>query len=217
MTRILQRDLRDKEGSKLFPVKELDWFCKNAYNTGLKYTESWNLRHVTSLFKSCISIIHYYPTDLPKQDIADLSLRQLFCHFMLATTYTALARAEDNIEEQLQLHLMVRKHVEAYDSRYTESLHGLDDVSAEDLRSKLGSLLVFDLEAAVSLKSWDDLPTVARKMGAAKDLETLQAAADCMLRAEGPPIQGTCLETILSSEVTDDLTRSGLFDFTRFN
>ncbi|KAK7980960.1 hypothetical protein PG989_013417 [Apiospora arundinis] len=189
VTRILQRDLRDKEGSKLFPIKELDWFCKNAYNTGLKYTESWDLRQVASLFKSCISIISYYPKDLPKRDSGDLSLRQLFCNFMLATTYTALARSEDNIEERLQLYLMVRKHVGAYDSEYTNCLPDLDEVSAEDLRLKIGSLLVFDLEAAVSLKSWDDLPNIARKMGATKDLETLQAAADCVLRAQEPPIQ----------------------------
>ncbi|KAK8038870.1 hypothetical protein PG993_007281 [Apiospora rasikravindrae] len=191
VTRILQRDLRDKEGSKLFPIKELDWFCKNAYNTGLKYTESWNLHCVASVFKSCITIISYYPNDLPEQDSGDLALRRLFCNFMLATTYTALARAEDNVEEQLQLHLMVRKHVEAYDSEFTTCLHGLDKVSAEDLRLKMGSLLVFDFEAAVCLKSWDDLPVIARKMGTSLDVETLQAAADCILKAEGLPIQVT--------------------------
>ncbi|KAK7977888.1 hypothetical protein PG996_003939 [Apiospora saccharicola] len=191
VTRILQRDIRDKEGSKLFPVKELDWFCKNAYNTGLKYTESWNLHFVARLYKSCITITSYYPKDLPEQDSVDLALRRLFCNFMLATTYTALARSEDNIEEQLQLYLMVRKHVEAYDSEYTICLTGLDEVSAGDLTLKMGSLLVFDLEAAVCLKRWDDLSVIARKMGTSRDVETLQAAADCILRAGGPPTQVT--------------------------
>lgn len=192
MTRILQRDIRDKEGSKLFPIKELDWFCKNAYNTGLKYTESLNLHFVASLFQSCITIISYYPKDLPEQDSVDLALRRIFCNFMLATTYTALARAEDNIEEQLQLYLMVRKHVEAYDSEYIVCLSGLDQISAGDLRLKMGSLLVFDFEAAVYLKRWDDLSEVVCKMGTNQDVETLQAAADCILRAEGPPTQGMC-------------------------
>lgn len=192
VTRILQRDIRDKEGSKLFPIKELDWFCKNAYNTGLKYTGSWNLHFVASLYKSCITIISYYPNDLPEQDSVDLVLRRLFCNFMLATTYTALARAKDDIEEQLQLYLMARKHIEAYDSEYTDCLPGLDQISAGDLRLKMGSLLVFDFEAAVCLKRWDDLSVIARKMGTSQEVETLQAAADCILRAEGPPAQGMC-------------------------
>ncbi|KAK7920786.1 hypothetical protein PG985_008808 [Apiospora marii] len=212
VTRILQRDIRDKEGSKLFPIKELDWFCKNAYNTGLKYTESWSLHFVASLYKSCIAIISYYPKDLPEQYSVDLALRRLFCNFMLATTYTALARSEDNIEEQLQLYLMVRKHVEAYDSEYADCLTGLDQISAGDLKLKLGSLLVFDFEASVCLKRWDDLSVIARKMGTSQDVETLQAAADCILRAEGPPTQARPVTHSTLRVLINEIWRLECFD-----
>jgi hypothetical protein len=187
---LLRRDQRDQSGSKLLSLAELNWFCKNAYNLGLKHTESWGLRHIIRLLHACTSIIQFYPKDLPAQERGDLSLREMFCHFMIATAYTALARSEDNTEVQLQDYLTMRKHVRGFEAELEARLPNLDEECKTDLESKLGVLQVFDFEAAVNLRNWDDLAALARKAEVYHNLTTLQAMADCMLRSQSPPMQG---------------------------
>ncbi|KAL7624283.1 sporulation-specific protein 22 [Parahypoxylon ruwenzoriense] len=149
----IQRDPRDDQGNKLFTVEELDWFCKNAYNLGLKNIHGWQLRQSTRIFQCCLSITSQYPQDIPMQAAEDLSLRAMFCHFLLASEYIALARSEDNIEAQLQDYLMMRNHVKDFDTELQARLNTLEDVSKNDLQIKLSALLVFDFEGAICLKS----------------------------------------------------------------
>ncbi|KAK9417597.1 putative Meiosis protein SPO22/ZIP4 like-domain-containing protein [Seiridium unicorne] len=152
----LQSEQRDRDGSKLFTVAELTWFSKNAYNLGVKHTPDWDLRCTIRICISCVSIMQYYPNDLPNHDVGDISLRAMFCHFMIATAYIALARAEDNVEVQLQDYLNSRKHTKAFETQLEGTVQH-DDECSNDLVIKLTTLLVFDFEAAVNLKSWDEL------------------------------------------------------------
>ncbi|KAK9785215.1 putative Meiosis protein SPO22/ZIP4 like-domain-containing protein [Seiridium cardinale] len=183
----LQSEPRDRDGSKLFTVTELNWFSKNAYNLGVKHTPDWDLRCTIRICISCVSIMQYYPNDLPNHDVGDISLRAMFCHFMIATAYIALARAEDNVEAQLQDYLNSRKHTKAFETQLEGTVQH-DDECSNDLVIKLTTLLVFDFEAAVNLKSWDELGSIARKAGIHGNLQALQAIADNLLRAQ-PPVQ----------------------------
>ncbi|KAI2632325.1 meiosis protein SPO22/ZIP4 like-domain-containing protein [Hypoxylon sp. NC1633] len=149
----IQRDPRDDQGNKLFAVEELDWFCKNAYNLSLKNIHAWQLRQTIRILQCCLSIISQYPRDISAQVAEDLSLRAMFCHFLMATALISLARSEDNIETQLQDYLMMRGHVKGFDSRLEERLSTLDEAFKNDLESKLSTLLVFDFEGAICLKS----------------------------------------------------------------
>lgn len=149
----IQRDPRDEQGHKLFTVEELDWFCKNAYNLSLKNIHVWQPRQTARMFQYCLSFISQYPRDIPVQAAEDLSLRAMFCHFLTATAHIALARSEDNIETQLQDYLATRNHVKSFDEALEARLGNLDEVSKDDLRMKLSTLLLFDFEAAICLKS----------------------------------------------------------------
>ncbi|KAI1106803.1 SPO22-domain-containing protein [Jackrogersella minutella] len=171
----IQRDPRDDQGNKLFTVEELNWFCKNAYNLGLKNMHTWQPRQSIRIFQCCNSIISQYPQDIPVETANDLSLRTLFCHFLAATVLIALARSEDNIETQLQDYLMMRNHIKGFDEGLEARLNTLDEVSRDDLQMKLITLLVFDFEGALSKNC--------------QNLLTFQAMADCVLRAESVPGQ----------------------------
>ncbi|KAI0142464.1 SPO22-domain-containing protein [Hypoxylon sp. NC0597] len=149
----IQRDPRDKQGNKLFTVQELDWFCKNSYNLGLKNIRIWQSRQSIRILQCCLSIMSQYPQDIPAQAADDLSLRAMFCHFLMATTLIALARSEDNIEAQLQNYLVMRNHIKSFDAELEARLNTLDDVSKDDLQMKFSTLLVFDFEGAICLKS----------------------------------------------------------------
>ncbi|KAI0381571.1 SPO22-domain-containing protein [Hypomontagnella monticulosa] len=149
----IQRDPRDDQGLKLFTIEELDWFCKNAYNLGLKNVHAWQPRQSSRMLQCCLSIISQYPQDIPVQVAEDLSLRAMFCHFLIATAHIALARSEDNIETQLQDCLLTRNHIKGFDEGLEARLNNLDEVSKEDLRMKLSTLMLFDFEAAICLKS----------------------------------------------------------------
>ncbi|KAI2778846.1 SPO22-domain-containing protein [Daldinia loculata] len=171
----IQRDPRNSNGDKIFTVEELDWFGKNAYNLGVKNINIWQPRQSIRIFRCCLSIISQYPQDIPIQAAEDLSLRAMFCHFLMATVHIALARSEDSIETQLQDYLLMRNHVKGFDEELEARLNGLDEVSKNDLRMKLSTLLVFDFEGAISKTC--------------NNLSIFQAMADCVLRAESVPGQ----------------------------
>ncbi|KAI8961072.1 SPO22-domain-containing protein [Daldinia sp. FL1419] len=191
----IQRGLKDSNGDKIFTVEELDWFGKNAYNLAVKNANIWPPRQSIRVFQCCLLIISQYPEDIPTQAAEDLSLRAMFCHFLMATMHIALARSEDNIEMQLQDYLRMRNHVKGFDEGLEARLDSLDDVSRSDLQSKLSTLLVFDLEGAIS--------------SVCRNLSALQAMADCVLRAQSVP--GQVLYSALRKIVNQ------IFSLERFN
>lgn len=190
----IQRDPKDASGKKLFDVNELEWFCQNSYNLGLKHADTWDLRHIVTILTCSLNIINHFPEDVPSQVAVDLSLKSIFCNFLIACALVALARAQDNVEQQLQDYLVMRGHISAFDTALQEQLQMLDEVSTKDLLNKLSMLLVFDFEGAACLKQWEDLGQIVLKASTCKCLETFQAMGDCLLRAK-PPVQGKSLKT----------------------
>lgn len=171
---------------RLFNVAELDWFSKNAYNLALKHAADWEARKVLRMLQSCIIFIGLYPKDIGQEASDDLSLRLIFCHFLATVLLISLARAEDNIEVQLQDYLIIRKHVDSFDAGVQEKLEKLEGGPAEDLVKKLSILLAYDFEAAVRLKKWEDLPGIILRANICKCVKVFELMADCILCCEAP-------------------------------
>ncbi|OLN95249.1 Regulator of drug sensitivity 2 [Colletotrichum chlorophyti] len=193
----IERDPKDKDGKRFFTVKELDWFCQNAYNLALKHSDSWDLKQLVRMFDSCLAIAKRYPTDLPAEAASDLTFRTMFCNFVAAAALVSLARAEDNVELQLQHYLVLRRHVEAYDNALQARLAGLDPRLADDLTAKLATLLVFDFEAAMALHDYQALGYIIRTARTCRDVDALKAMGDIALRGKLPG-QG---ERVVASKV----------------
>ncbi|KAK1659678.1 meiosis protein SPO22/ZIP4 like-domain-containing protein [Colletotrichum godetiae] len=183
----VQRDPRDKDGNRLFTVKELDWFCQNAYNLGLKHSDGWDVKHLIRLYDSCLTIAKHYPNDLPAEAASDLAFRTMFCEFIAAAALVSLARTEDNVEQQLQHYLIMRRHVVAYNAALEKQMSdGLDKRLKSDLTAKLATLMVFDFEAAMALKKTDELGYIIRTAVTCRDVNTLKAMGDIALRGRLP-------------------------------
>lgn len=138
------------------------------------------------IIQSCISFIALYPEDIDDQASDDLSLRLIFCHFLAAVLLISLARAEDNVELQLQDYLSIRKNVKSFDTILQLKLEKLEEGPTGDLIKKLSILLAYDFEAAVRLKSWDDIPEIIMKSDICKSMKLFESMADCMLCCEAP-------------------------------
>ncbi len=171
---------------KLFDITELDWFSKNAYNLALTHATDWAPRKVLRILQSCITLIGLYPHEIDEQASNDLSLRLIFCHFLAAVLLISLARAEDNVEVQLQDYLSIRKNVHSFDTILQLKLAKLENGPAEDLVKKLSILLAYDFEAAVRLKKWDDLSEIILKSNICKSIKLYELMSDCILCCEAP-------------------------------
>lgn len=185
----VERGPKDASGNLLFDVKELEWFCQNAYNLGLKNAGEWDLRSIVRILTACSTLIRHFPRDMPMEQASDLVLRSSFCNFLNSSALVALARAEDSAEQQLQDYLAVRRHVDEADEAIQLQLNSknIDEASAADLRAKLAQLLAFDFEAAVALKKYQDLSEIILKAEQCQSLETYRTMADCALRGQLHP------------------------------
>lgn len=98
---------------QLFTSQEFEWFSKTAYNLALKYCTDMAPVNLVKLLNTCIEVnLHLSDVAIPdypqfiklleetqESDTKDdLSLRFVFCEFLLACTHTTIARAEDRIE-----------------------------------------------------------------------------------------------------------------------
>lgn len=178
----------DASGKKLFDVRELEWFCQNSYNLGLKHASDWSLQRMVQILTACVNIIRAFPNDIGAEVAGDLSLKSIFCNFLISSALVALARSQDNLEIQLQDYLIMRKHIGAADAEIQERMvsQSLDEVASRDLLNKLALLLAFDFEAALALKRWQDLGEIVLKASACQNIESFKTMADCILRAHVP-------------------------------
>ncbi|KAI1112741.1 meiosis protein SPO22/ZIP4 like-domain-containing protein [Nemania sp. NC0429] len=170
----IHKERRDAKADKQFTIDELDWFCKNAYNIGLKNVMVWEARRVVTILECCLSIISGYPSDIPAQVVADTSLRGMFCNFMVATVLLALARSEHNTEIRLQDYLGMRRHVQRFHETLESRSDALDESLRTDLQTKLSTLL-------------DDLKGIILRAQPGQSLPAYQAMADCTLRCQFIP------------------------------
>jgi hypothetical protein len=138
------------------------------------------------MLQTCITFIGLYPKDIGQEISDDLSLRLIFSHFLATVLLISLARAEDNIEVQLQDYLIIRKHVANFDAKLQEKLERLEEGPKEDLIRKLSMLIAYDFEAAVRLKKWEDLQEIILKAEMCKSMKVFEVMADCLLCCEAP-------------------------------
>lgn len=184
----MRKGPEDADGNKLFDVKELEWFCQNAYNLGVKHAGNWNLRSTICILSVCTNLIGEFPDDIAAVMAGDLSLRSIFCHFLTSSALVSLARTQDNLDAQLQNYLVMRRHIAAADGEIQQQLQqgNLDEVSKRDLLNKLALLLAFDFEGAAALKDYQSLREIVVKASQCEDLESFKAMADCALRSQLP-------------------------------
>lgn len=187
------RKKEDKhDGDKLWTIQELDWFSKNAYNLALKYSAKWHPEQVLRIIQSCIKFAGIYPKDIDNVTSNDVTHRHIFCDFLAVTLLVSLARAEDNIEAQLQDYLELRKHVDCFDTRLQSIIDVLEEGPQQDLLKKLAALLVFDFEAAIRLKAWDDMREIILKADCCKSMDIYEKMSDMLLSDPSIPVAGMC-------------------------
>jgi hypothetical protein len=171
-------------------VKELDWFNNNSYNLGLTYCAIWPQRQLIRIFNACLAINARYPADISADAAKDLAIKDMCCNFIAAAALVSLARAEANVETQLQNYLAVRQYVAAFDAELQRQLEGLDIAMEDDLKEKLATLLVFDFEAAIRLELWDELGEIVLRSATCEDEVAYKAMADLVLGATQVPGEG---------------------------
>jgi len=175
---------------------ELEWFCRNAYNLGLKHSSVWNLRQTIRVLVSCLKIIEAFPVDMPLEVSEDLSLKSLLCRFIISSALVAVARTEDDGDQQLADYRHMREHIAAFDAELEPRLEALEAKLVGDLLHKLAALFVFDFEGAARLGQWNQLGEVVRKATVCKNVTAYQAMGDFLLRSRGPP-EGLSLASTL--------------------
>ncbi|KAF7947325.1 uncharacterized protein EAE97_004574 [Botrytis byssoidea] len=167
-------------------ILELEWFSRNSYNLSLKYLSVWEPQQSLRILACCIGFIDRYPPDIGEDAHEDVTLRKMFCNFCAATIFVSVARAEQNVESQLQFYLNLRKHVASFDLILQGKLENLEVEITEDLLKKLSVLLSFDFEAACRLKDWDGLGEIIFKADICKSMSVYELMADCILCCEAP-------------------------------
>lgn len=138
---------------------------------------------VVRLLNCCLDFISCYPEDVPREDSEHLALLAARCHFVNAAASISYARTTDGVDEQLQRYLETRQHAAAFHALLEGVLSDAVDEVKQDLIQKSATLIMFDFEGAVALKSWDDLSGIVRKAEHCGDELSLKAMGDCLLRS----------------------------------
>ena len=131
---------------------------------------------------SVINIIVLF-LDVDSQSAEDMSFKLLFSKFVIASALVAQSRSQENVEKQLQGYLQVRQYVAAFEKELPDRLELLQGKAREDLLDKLAMLFTFDFEAAIHLKTPDDLCRIVRKASQWGNIVAFQAMGDCLLRS----------------------------------
>ena len=197
---------RQQDKDNLFTIKELDWFSRNCYNISLKVCHVWPPHQTLRVVQAALKFIDMYPIDLDPAIVADLSLRRLFCNFVLCSLCIHLARNEDKPEPQLQHYLSARHCVADWRSHLATQNSRLEGGARSDLATKHATLIAYDFEAAARLKSWQDFDSIIVECQECENMKVYTILADIILASEAPA------EVIIKSlqQMRNCLTRSSL-------
>lgn len=177
-----------KQGEIVFTIKELDWFSRNGYNIGLRSIVEWSPSKSLRILSTCIRFLDLYPDDIDEPKSAEISYRRLLCHYLCACISVELARAEDNIETQLQHYLVSRRHVQEFRGKRDSVQRNAED-GIQDLGKKFGILLGYDFEAAVRLKDWESLRGIVEEAAVScnnKGISVFEVVTDILISSEAP-------------------------------
>ncbi|OAA41311.1 Meiosis specific protein SPO22 [Metarhizium rileyi] len=185
------------ETGKAFPITELDWFRKNAYNLAVLKSHEWREKHIIRLASTCISLTSCYPSTIPAHQADELATTLLRSHFIISAFHLAQARNSVDPPKRHHFYSEVRHHT----AEYRKILHTstqTGNAAHQDLKSKLATLLVYDFEAAMALSHTEDLETIIQFVKPHKDALPLKAMADMLLRSPLPAkVFAASLETII--------------------
>ncbi|TLS23621.1 uncharacterized protein PpBr36_06398 [Pyricularia pennisetigena] len=180
----IERKETGADGTKLFSLQELEWFCQNAYNISVKYAQAWDPRCLVRTLDVCVRVMGHFPEDAVSPVVDDLPLRRLFCHFINASALTALARTQKDVERQLLDYQAVRKNVAGFEEAL-EACRGrlrLPEAQYKQLLKKLQIIIVFDFESALYLRQTSELGEIIRRASICRNAESFKAMADSLLR-----------------------------------
>lgn len=174
--------MTDESMNLVFTRPELEWFRKNAYNTGVSNLGTWDTPCLISIFTSCLSFIKAYPYGSAVNERTELDLMSARCHFILATLLTSKSRETKNSE----FYTTSRNHVAAYQAIFQRVSTTVDEPTHADLSVKLATLAVFDFEAATHLEQFDDLQNIIQGTRIARDVAAFKAMGDCISQSQAP-------------------------------
>jgi hypothetical protein len=179
----VERGVTDESNQAVFTVPELAWLRKNAYNTGVSGLGVWDAKHIVSTFTSCLSFINAYPDSTQPDQNIELILMAARCHFVISTALTSQSRETKKNE----FYKTSRAHIASYQILFQNLSNNVDEPTQADLASKLGTLAVFDFEAATNLNQYDIFPQIIQEAASYRDVVAFKAMGDCILHSKAPP------------------------------
>lgn len=175
-----------------FTTVELEWFSKNSYNISLKHCAELNPKSLIRLLAACIQFIELLDKEDQLQGKETL-IRRIFCDFLSACAFIALARTEDNIQASLQNYLAVRRHTQSFRNLALQQMQEkvFGDSAKDDLIAKYFQIIKFELEAVLKLEDWNAMDDLFKECWKYENPHHYETLADlvlvihsCMLKAD---------------------------------
>lgn len=174
-------------GKRQFTIDELEWFCRAAYNLGLKYSGTLDLRYTVCILEACVKITNLFPDDQEMHATTDIASKRLICRFLVASALAALVRrpsipaSEEQIVKDCQ---SMREHIRAFHAELKNQGKLGKDALPSGMSSKLSVLVVFDFEGAIRLGDWDELEGICETAAFCGKSDTLRVLGDSLLRSQ---------------------------------
>lgn len=181
------RSVHTEVRKRQFTMDELEWFCRAAYNLGLKYAGTLDLRYTVCILEACVKITNLFPVDQEMHATTHISSKRLICRFLIASALTALVRrasvreAEDQTLKDCQ---SMREHIRAFHTELKKHGKAGESARPSDMLSKLSVLVVFDFEGAIRLGDWDELEDICETAASCHESNTLRVLGDSLLRSQ---------------------------------
>ncbi|KHN98328.1 Meiosis specific protein SPO22 [Metarhizium album ARSEF 1941] len=183
-----QAPVEEQRANEQFPTSELDWFHKNAYNIAILNCHEWEEGNVIRLASACISFVSCYPSTISALQADELVATLLRSHFLISVCLLKEARRLEDMPERHRCYAAIRHHT----AEYRDILNGTtmpDVITHQDLAGKMTTLLVYDFEAAVSLRQFEDLEEITGIVKQHEDVQALKSLGDVLLQ-DPIPAQG---------------------------
>ncbi|KAG6024974.1 hypothetical protein E4U19_003439 [Claviceps sp. Clav32 group G5] len=182
-------DAESNRVNRRFPVQELDWFRRNAYNLGILTSSEWQPPYTARILNSCIALTECYPADdaLSQTTAVDLALTTLRCHFVIAVSLLKQARTEEDASSHVQHYQELRHHVAEYDATLHRKRLAFDVHTHDDLTMKYTTLLVYDFEAAMQLSRFTELRGIIDRQKPYGNVQAYKTMGDMLLQSSNTP------------------------------
>lgn len=183
----VDRNSQSATEKRQFTIDELEWFCRAAYNLGLKYSGKWDLRYTVCILDACVRITNLFPVKQAMISTTDIPSKRLTCRFLIASALAALVRRPSlpSAEDQtLKDCLTMREHIRAFHTELRKLGKLGENAPSSDMLRKLSALLVFDFEGAIRLGDWDELENICATAATCHDSDALRVLGDSLLRSQ---------------------------------